>query len=194
MPSDINGNNQVSLTGEEKGLFFEWHTKYTHTHTSAQVETSLFKPKFWITWVWAICIPQGRRVGEQEDFDETINQLKHCRGRNQQVCEINRSCGVLTIKISEGDETTGMMAYSMFGCEGIISKWGFVALHPWLSDPFPHGSSLWSAGNNQRGLDRAASSQNSRWDVSSSARLLCDREEVCAQLCWIWYANLCGTD
>lgn len=117
------------------------------------------------------------------------------RGRRiSQVCEINRSCGVLTIKISEGDETTGMMAYSMFGWEGIISKWGFVALHPWLSDPFPHHSSFWSAGNNQRGLDRAASFQNSRWDVSSSARLLCDWEEVCAQLCWICYVNLCATD
>lgn len=120
-------------------------------------------------------------------------QSERCR-RISQVCEINRSCGVLTIKISEGDETTGMMAYSIFGWEGIISKWGFVALHPWLSDPFPHHSSFWSAGNNQRGLGRAACSQNSRRDVSSSARLLCDWEEMCAQLCLISYVNLGGTD
>lgn len=49
--------------------------------------------------------------------------LQSERGRRiSQVSEINRSCGVLTIKISEGDETTGMMAYFMFGWEGIISK------------------------------------------------------------------------
>lgn len=52
-----------------------------------------------------------------------MKTLQSERGRRiVEEPEINRSCGVLTIKISEGDETTGMVASSMFGWEGIMRK------------------------------------------------------------------------
>lgn len=56
------------------------------------------------------------------------------RGGTKQVSEINRSCGVLTIKIREGDIMMGMMARFMCGWEGKISKWGPFPLPLRLSD------------------------------------------------------------
>lgn len=125
----------------------------------AQFKSSGFK--FGIGWhnfesfMW---LKRDGNVGKTEVFDEVNNQAKTLpseRGRRISQVKSTEASGSSQLKSAREMKQRVWWLIPCLAEGGIISKWGFVSLHPWFSDPFPSSSQLLmsrqpTSGKNQR--------------------------------------------